>query len=123
LLRPSSARAAWWAWTSLRRSRADLRELGLRARVTPPPAAALTGDIGVRAVLRTVTPTCLERCLVLQAWLAAHGSEVDIVVGVPRDSARPLGPANPAHAWLATESTPALTQQYAVLRRITFGPS
>jgi hypothetical protein len=56
------------------------------------------------------SPTCLERALVLQRWLAAHGSPYDVVIGV-------TAPADgfAAHAWLDGEDD---ARAYAELTRL-----
>jgi hypothetical protein len=45
--------------------------------------------------LRRVSPTCLERALVVQQWLAAHGDIRDVVIGVQTGSG-----GLDAHAWI-----------------------
>jgi hypothetical protein len=88
-------RAAWWTDRALRRARADLREGELRTVALPaPPRLPAGAERGVRAVLRRRGSSCLERSLVLQRWLAAHGDARDVVIGT-------TGPAGfKAHAWL-----------------------
>lgn len=63
----------------------------------PPPSLPGSASPGVFAVLRRVPSTCLERALVLQCWLASHGIERDVIVGVVRE------PEFAAHAWLDGE--------------------
>ena len=46
--------------------------------------------------LNRLKPTCLERALVLQAWLAAHGAPRDVIIGIPPTGIR----SGPAHAWV-----------------------
>jgi hypothetical protein len=46
--------------------------------------------------LSRLKPTCLERALVLQTWLAAHGTLRDVVIGVPPTGMK----SGPAHAWV-----------------------
>lgn len=94
-------RAALWALVALHRTRRALR----RNRVTdvrvgaPPPALPSSAGRGVRAVLRRVEHTCLERALVLQAWDVAHGEPRDVVIGV-----NGAGEKFAAHAWLEGEA-------------------
>jgi hypothetical protein len=62
----------------------------------PGPLGASRGR-GLRAVLAVLAAgraTCLERSVVLQAWLAAAGREHAVVVGI-----RP-GARFTAHAWV-----------------------
>lgn len=93
---PAALRAAWWAERELRRARRSLREDGVAAaRVADPPRLPLRAGRGVRAVLRRRPNTCLERALVLQSWLAAHGDPREVVIGV-----RGPGDAFRAHAWV-----------------------
>lgn len=58
----------------------------------------------VERTLRRTGATCLERCVVLQAWDQAHGVARSVLIGVRRDGAlSELG----AHAWLDDEEPPA----------------
>ena len=104
-------RAAWWAWTTLRRTRRALRELPVaEVDVVAPPLLPPHAARGVNAVLRRVPNTCLERALVLQKWLAEHGVAKDVVVGVTgRDDFR-------AHAWLEGESVDGEYRELTRLR-------
>lgn len=67
--------------------------------VVRPPITNARARRGVSAVIGRLSPTCLERSLVLQRWLAACGQHRDVVVGVK------VGPdgAFSAHAWLDGE--------------------
>jgi hypothetical protein len=56
----------------------------------------------VRVVLSREEPSCLERALVLQRWLIAHGDPRDVVVGT---NGSPSGEFT-AHAWLDGEALP-----------------
>ena len=107
-------RAAWWTWLSLRRTKRQLRRSGLNdlAVAAPPPLPAHAGR-GVRAVLRRQPHTCLERALVLQRWLEAHGQEVDVVIGVTSASK-----GFSAHAWLDGEAPPEALARYQELTRV-----
>ncbi len=110
---PAGARAAWWAWRSLRAATASLRTDGVTARVPPPPPLPAGARRGVEAVLARTSPTCLERCLVLQAWLAAHAVPCEVVVGVARE-----GAAVRAHAWLDVEAGDATARSYREIHRL-----
>jgi hypothetical protein len=94
----ATLRAAWWASSSLRSTRRALRTRRIPDVVVsrPPPLPAHAGR-GVDAVLRRAHSTCLERALVLQRWLAEHGTQKDVVIGVT--GASDFG----AHAWLDGE--------------------
>ena len=110
---PSCWRGAWWAWRAVRRARRDLAAQGLSARALAPPAVPAGARRGVDAVLRRVSPTCLERCLVLQRWLLAHGVVSDVVIGVAKKDGAVV-----AHAWLAFEEDDPHVQQFQEIQRV-----
>jgi Transglutaminase-like superfamily len=92
-------RAALWALMALRRTRRALkRDRVTEIRVGRPPALPRSAGRGVRAVMRRIEPTCLERALVLQAWGVAQGEKRDVVIGV-----NGTGDQFAAHAWLEGE--------------------
>jgi Transglutaminase-like superfamily len=98
-------RAAWWTARALRRARAGLRDGGLRSVPLPtPPRLPPGAERGVRAVLLMRRPSCLERSLVLQRWLAAHGDLRDVVIGTTGAT------AFEAHAWLDGEEAERFTE-------------
>lgn len=112
---PMSLRAAWWALSSVRAARRNLKRDGLEARVAPPPASLPWGSrTGVNAVLNRLSPTCLERALVMQAWLSAHRIERDVVVGVARDVVGTIS----AHAWIDGIAPAAEYARYSEIHRI-----
>ena len=95
----ATLRAALWTGRALRRARAELRDGGLRGVVLPePPRVAASAARGVHAVLRRREHSCLERSLILQRWLAAHGEARDIVIGTTGVE------GFAAHAWLDGDS-------------------
>ena len=99
---PSRAelQAALWSWRASSRAHRQLTAGGLPAVALPAvPRGADGGVRGVEAMLRRRSATCLERALVRQAWLAAHGESQQIVIGVRRD-----GGEFGAHAWLEREA-------------------
>ncbi|WP_369140378.1 lasso peptide biosynthesis B2 protein [Modestobacter versicolor] len=110
---PATLRAAWWAHKALRAARRRLPVDGLSTVVTPPPPLPSGARRGVQAVLRRTAPTCLERSLVLQAWLAAHGVPCEVVIGVARDD-----DGVRAHAWLDIEGGDVLARQYREIHRL-----
>jgi hypothetical protein len=91
----ATARAALWAWMSLRRIRRLLPSAGLEAVVAPPPRLPAGAGRGVRVVLDRTPATCLERALVLQRWFLSQGRPHDVILGVA-----PAGGTTAAHAWL-----------------------
>jgi hypothetical protein len=96
----ATLRAAWWTWRSLRGTRRRLRRAAYdTVTVTAPPALPDGAIRGVHAVLRRTDPTCLERSLVLQRWLASHGVAQQVVIGVSAPDA-----SFAAHAWLDGEA-------------------
>jgi len=97
-----AAAGAWWALRAVRRARRQLRAGGYDAvRLPPPPRPRAGGDRGLDVVLRRLEPSCLERALVLQRWLAARDDRRTVVIGVTAP-----GPGFRAHAWLEGEHAP-----------------
>ncbi|GAB7190152.1 hypothetical protein NUM3379_08580 [Kineococcus sp. NUM-3379] len=94
LLAPGALPAARWAWRSLARVRAELPAGGVRVRAPLPPALPASGRGGVEAALRLGRATCLQRSLVVQAWLLGQGEEHDTVVAVSTEG------GFAAHAWV-----------------------
>ena len=93
-------RAALWSLRACLRVHTAPDARGLHPprlpRVPAVPAAAIAG---VEHVLWLRSEQCLVRASVRQAWLAAHGEEHDVVIGVALDAPGELR----AHAWLAHE--------------------
>lgn len=118
----ADGRAALWAFRALRSGRAQLREGAVRDVVLPaPPAVSPRALRAVRIVLRSRDPSCLERALVLQRWLCAHGVAKDVVLGTQGSA----GSEFRAHAWLDGEPQPAGDHYVEILRLApssTFGP-
>jgi hypothetical protein len=111
VLDPRALRAAGWAALAVRSVRRQLRAGPIYAvRVPDPPALPPRAGRGVNGVLRRLEPSCLERSLVLQRWLAAQGEHRTVVVGVssPRDFR--------AHAWLDGEPLPAGADYHEIAR-------
>jgi hypothetical protein len=101
-LDPAALLGAWWALRAVRRARRELRTGPVEAvRLPLPPRLPTGGERGVHAVLRRLEPSCLERALVLQRWLAARGQPRAVVIGVTAP-----GPGFRAHAWLDGEAAP-----------------
>lgn len=111
---PQAARSAWWAWRSFRAARRSLARDGLAAAVPPPPVLPAGARRGVEFVLRRTVPTCLERSLVLQAWLAAHDVPCEVVIGVSSSQADGMA----AHAWLDIEAGDPVARRYTELHRL-----
>jgi hypothetical protein len=92
----ADVRAAWWANRALNDVRTQLAGGPLSgASIAPPARLPAQGRRGVSLVLKIRRPTCLERALIRQSWLVAHGVRRDVVIGVgsPTQGFR-------AHAWL-----------------------
>lgn len=98
--RPANLRAMAWAAASLARARRQLDAGDVREVALAPPPAGLPERASetVLAVLRRRHATCLERSLVLRAWLASRGAVGDVVIGVRHSDGR-----FEAHAWLDGE--------------------
>jgi hypothetical protein len=110
---PSLPFSPLWAALAARVVRRELRANGMSARVPRPPRLGRWAGRGVTGALSRLSPTCLERGLVLQAWLASQGTMRDVVIGLPPDGLK----SQPAHAWVgATESWSAAA--YLELHRL-----
>jgi len=94
--RPIVLIGALWATLAARRVRRELRSKGIQARAPRPPRLGRRAGLGVTGALSRLSPTCLERALVLQAWLASQGIMRDVVIGVPPEGMK----LQPAHAWV-----------------------
>jgi hypothetical protein len=106
LLGPGVLRGAWWAVRAVRGVRRQLAYRRHDEIVVPAPPRAVPGaDRGVHAVLRRLRPSCLERSLVLQRWLAARGDRRAVVIGVEASGGRFR-----AHAWLEGEPAPGFQE-------------
>lgn len=105
-LRPTVLLGALWAAVTARLVRTRLAKVGVRASVPRPPRLGPKAGLGVTAALGRLKPTCLERALVLQAWMAAQGTARDVVIGIPRNGMK----SGPAHAWVdgTDASSPAM---------------
>lgn len=113
-LDPPTLRAAWWATRAMRGLRRDLRRDGLRAQVPAPPPLPGEAVRGVRGVAWVSHATCLERSLLLQRWLVAHGEAHDVLVGVG-PSARDFE----AHAWIEGYDPEESGAGFEVLTRVS----
>jgi hypothetical protein len=116
LASPSFWAGVLWALAAIAAGRRSLRRDGLAATVFGPPVANAAAGNGVLVVVDRLEPTCLERALVLQRWLAARGHDHEIVIGVRRGE--DLG--FEAHAWLAGEVLG--TDGFEELRRLASPP-
>ena len=97
---------AWWAWSASRSASRQLRSRPVtEVRIRPPVRRLAGGRRGFAAVMNRLEPSCLERALVLQAWLRSHGIERSVVIGVtaPERGFR-------AHAWLEGEDIAGFTE-------------
>jgi Transglutaminase-like superfamily len=109
----ATLRSAVWTYFSLRVTARRLRRDGAEATVGLPPRVGAGGRRGVEAVLRRVSPTCLERSMVLQKWLLANGVPCEVVIGVKRGNG-----GVEAHAWLDVEADLPLVKDYTELHRL-----
>lgn len=114
---PATLRAAWWAFRAVRRARRDLARDGVTVIVDAPPQVPWGGRTGVMGVLNRTSPTCLERCVVHQRWLGAHGIETEIVIGVLREGSGEVK----AHAWIEELTDPAEYAEFRVIHRMPSG--
>ena len=109
----ADARAAWWAWRALRTARACLRDGEVRGvRVPAPPPVSGSAARAVRIVLDVSRASCLERSLVLQRWLAAHGVARDVILGTEGTTLSGFS----AHAWIDGDPQPPGRSYVELLR-------
>lgn len=106
-------RAALWAAKACRETRKALSTSGVNTEVRVPASLPIGSRRGVDAVLRRLSPTCLERSLVKQRWLASHGVDAEVIIGVRRESTDFT-----AHAWLDHETNKKLLAQYSIIHRL-----
>ncbi len=90
----------------------QLKRHGLSATVRPPPLSP-RALLGMQKMLNRLAPSCLERALIVQAWLAAHHEFHDVVIGIPPGGMT----GEPAHAWLDGRD-PASAATYLELHRL-----
>jgi hypothetical protein len=90
-----NVRSFKWAVVQCRGIRRRIRIEGAAARVPPPTDAGPRGWLGVRAGIVLLRPTCLERALVIQAWVGGYAEPPDVVIGVRRRAG-----VVEAHAWV-----------------------
>ena len=109
-----SVQAYRWAHAELDDVKLRLKTEGVTTRVTPPVGLAPRGYRGMRRALSQVSPTCLERALVLQAWIASYTDAPDVVIGVRRGETE-----IEAHAWVEGDDS-AFDPSYGELTRLTF---
>jgi hypothetical protein len=108
----ASLRAAWWAHRALGTARAALAGGEIREIELPsPPTLPASAIRGVEGLLRRREPTSIERALVRQRWLAAHGDRRAIAIGVTAPSSGFI-----AHAWLVGEDDPQASAFHELTR-------
>ena len=109
-----SVQAYRWARRELDDVKLRLKTEGVRTRVVSPAGLAPRGYRGLQRALSQVSPTCLERALVLQAWLAAYTDAPDVVIGVRKGETD-----IEAHAWVDGNDS-AFDPSYDELTRLAF---
>lgn len=115
-LRPDVLVAAGWAALATLWVRRRIRLVGTRVPMPWAPRLGAGAGRGVWAYLTRLTPNCLERAVVAQAWLARGGAcAPDIVVGVPRTGLGAGG--GPAHAWLEGQE-PGAAESHVEIDRL-----
>lgn len=96
LIDPRGLAVRRWTLRSLARTRTELSDRGMAVRTPPAPVFPAWSALVVERELDRADATCLQRCLVMQAWFAGQGRDIEIVVAVPRTGAAEFT----AHAWL-----------------------
>ena len=102
-----------WAVGQLR----DVRErLPIEGTATRIPLAARMGPRGwwgIRVAFIATQPTCLERALLLQAWMGGYAEPPDVVIGVRNGSG-----GVEAHAWVE-DRDPWFDSSFTELTRLS----
>jgi len=109
----TTLRAGAWAVLALRTLRRQIPTEGLDVRVVPAPALPATATSGIEVALCIRRATCLERSLIMQRWLMAHGSPHDVLVGVAGGTE-----SIDAHAWIDRYDQDEEGGGYQVLTRV-----
>jgi hypothetical protein len=112
-LHPAVLAGALWATIAAFLVRRRLRTDGVDARVPRVPRLGPQARPGVMGALSRLKPTCLERSLVMQAWLLRQGVPRDVVIGIPPDGMK----SSPAHAWV-DGTDPVSAGAYLELHRL-----
>jgi Transglutaminase-like superfamily len=113
-LNPVVILGAAWALLAVMVARRRLRKCGIRAKTIRAPRLSSSAIRGVSGILHRLSPTCLERALVAQSWMAARGEYRDVVIGIPRGG---LTGAR-AHAWV-DGSPSVVTTDYVEIHRLS----
>ena len=108
-----SFRVFLWSVRQLRDVKRRLRTEGARTRIQVPEDLGPRGWFGVRAALLLSRPSCLERSLLVQAWLGVFATAPDVVIGVRKRSGK-----IEAHAWLDGRD-PGFDPSYLELARLS----
>lgn len=102
-----------WATGQIRSIHRRLPSEGVRARVPLATGMGPRGWWGVRAAVKVMRPTCLERALVVQAWVGGYTDVPDVVIAVRNES------SVEAHAWIDGPD-PYYDPSYAELTRLAY---
>jgi Transglutaminase-like superfamily len=113
-LNPIVMMGAAWATLAVLVARRRLKSNGVHATGLRAPHMPSAASRGVAGVLHRLSPTCLERALVAQRWMAAHGDERDIIIGIPLGGLM----AGPAHAWLEGSAS-VVAADYVEIHRLS----
>lgn len=108
-----NARTFRWSVRQLRGVRRRLNTEGTSTRIRVPQGIGPRGSWGIRAAILVTRPTCLERSLLLQAWLGVRARAPDVVIGVRKRSGK-----IEAHAWVDGRD-PRVDPSYKELTRLS----
>jgi hypothetical protein len=109
---PAKLRALAWALHAVLVARRQLAHGRFDSLILPPvPRLPSEAKGAVQLALRLGSRNCLVQSAIRQAWYAAHGRAVDLVIGVTAP-----GEGFRAHAWLESDP-PAAGDGYEELAR------
>lgn len=105
-------RSLRWAVRQLRDVHRRLPIEGAATRIPLAAGMGPRGWWGIRIAFIATQPTCLERALLLQAWMGGYTDAPDVVIGVRKASG-----GVEAHAWIE-DRDPLFDPSYTELTRL-----
>ncbi len=106
-------RSLRWAVRELRRVHERLPIEGAATRIPLAAGMGPRGWWGIRVAFVATQPTCLERALLLQAWMGGYTEPPDVVIGVRNGT-----DGVEAHAWIE-DRDPWFDPSYTELTRLS----
>ena len=105
-------RSLRWAFRQLRDVHERLPIEGAATRIPLAAGMGPRGWLGIQLAFVATQPTCLERALLLQAWMGGYTDPPDVVIGIRNGSE-----GVEAHAWVE-DRDPWFDPSYTELTRL-----